>query len=164
MSHNGFAPRPACGTKVGKKIKASFKLQSQAAVLPNEKDVAFRLFSRSPKLPTLRYYADEPRVFNQVQSTLSQKCRLVSSFCNMAEPQAHPWCSFQDDLSCNTGTVTLPSCNVTGEKKMQRAKEVRKTKRTEGEKRRERICKPLASIAYDVYFITIFHFRPRGSK
>jgi hypothetical protein len=53
----------------------------------------------------------------------------------MAALQAYPWCSFQDDdISCNTGTVTLPSCNVTeekkkqvAEKKEQVAEEVRKT-------------------------------------
>jgi hypothetical protein len=52
----------------------------------------------------------------------------ISSFCKMAALQAHPWCSFQDDLSCNTGTLTLPSCNVTEEKKKHLAEEVRKTK------------------------------------
>jgi hypothetical protein len=74
----------------------------------------------------------------------------------MAELQAHPWCFFQDDLSCSTGTVTLPSCNVTEEKKMQRAKEVRKTKRTEGGKRRERICKPPSEYCVTTSVLSLF--------
>jgi hypothetical protein len=78
----------------------------------------------------------------------------ISSFCKMAALQAHPWCSFQDDLSCNTGTLTLPSCNVTEEKKKHLAEEVRKTKP-------QRVCRDDAVLLHYFSLSTAsFHFRP----
>jgi hypothetical protein len=84
-----------------------------------------------PEVPLPRHAEFEVEIAQKFLRVLS----LVSSFCNMAALQAYPWCSFQDDdISCNTGTVTLPSCNVTeekkkqvAEKKEQVAEEVRKT-------------------------------------